>query len=82
MDNSKLLDALLDVISRTPSNTCNSGIDCAVQATMQQTLARFNEQAAQISANWMQNAQNQQSSFAAQMIKMTADITGSSVRPA
>jgi hypothetical protein len=43
----------------------------------QQSLARYNDQAATAAANWQANAVAQQAATAASLLKLTADITSS-----
>ena len=43
----------------------------------EQTMARYNDMAAKAAADWHLNSSNQQSAFAAQLLKQSADMTGS-----
>ena len=71
----KEIRELLALLIQNQSQASGCPSDCSFETGMRQTLVRHNEQAAQVSANFMQNAQNQQSSNAAMLMKLTADIT-------
>lgn len=46
-----------------------------VKTTFEQSMARYNEQASTAAANTLMNAANQQQAYAAQLMKLTADLT-------